>query len=139
MRRITAALFVALVVLPLGVGTSAQEGTPEIGTPPARTDVRLFVPAGPAGTKIGLDVVAEEEGTCFAGSSAAASRSDAWRCGVGNGILDPCFADPFLLPGDTGTLYCAEDPFSGDLIDLTLTEPLPEEGGERPNPAPGAR
>lgn len=134
--QIMSALFVALLLLQTEPGASAQDGTPEAEPSPARTDVRLFVPAGPDGPRAWLDIVAEEEGTCFAGSAAAASRSDAWRCGVGNGILDPCFADPFLIPGETGTLYCAADPFALDLIALTLTEPLPEEGGNDPTEAP---
>ncbi len=124
--------------LPVVGGAAAQggAGTPAAGSGPARTDIRFFVPVGPDGLRPGLEVVAEAGGSCFAGSSAAATRPDAWRCGVDNGILDPCFADPFLLPGETGVLYCAEDPFSRDLIELTLTEPLPEEGGNDLDPLP---
>lgn len=121
------------------VASAAQEAGsgPGSGSDLARTDVRLFVPAGPGGLGVGLAVTAREEGSCFAGSSAAATRGDAWRCGVGNAIADPCFADPLLAPGETGVLYCAQSPFAGDVVELTLTEPLPEAGGNEPVPLQG--
>lgn len=142
----SALLFPAAVALSLAlemlvplvaVAAGQAAATPAAAPDPVRTDVRLFVPAGPGGLNVGLAVTAREEGSCFAGSSAAATRGDAWRCGVGNGIVDPCFADPFMAPGDGGVLYCAESPFAGDVIELTLTEPLSAEGGNEPVPLQG--
>ena len=45
---------------------------------------------------------------------------------AGNQILDPCFASPFALTDDPGTLVCAESPFTDEVVQLTVTEPLPD-------------
>jgi len=61
------------------------------------------------------------EGSCWTGSIAVA-RPDAWRCMVGDNVLDPCFASP-------GKMYavCEPNPVTGDPgIRLKLTNPLPQ-------------
>ena len=97
-----------------------------------RTDVRFFLPINQGGLNVGLAAVAEERGSCHSGSLADAGRPDAWRCSAGNAILDPCFASPFALPDDPGQLACAESPFTGDVVLLTPTEPLPVQDANQP-------
>lgn len=61
------------------------------------------------------------EGSCWTNSIAVA-RPDAWRCMVGDNVLDPCFASP-------GKMYavCEPNPVTGDPgIRLKLTNPLPQ-------------
>ena len=132
-RRVVVVVFALVALATIGSTASSlarqADGAADGEASLTRTDVRYFIPVNPGGLNVGLAVVGEEEGTCFAGSSAAATRSDAWRCGAENGILDPCFADPFQLPGELGTLYCASNPFAGDVVEFTLTQPLPEDGG----------
>ena len=79
----------------------------------ARTQVISFVPPKTTGEQV--------SGSCFA-SSAAATRSDAWRCMVDSSIYDPCFS----LPGNTSSLVCVENPLdSSTFVTMTLTKPLP--------------
>jgi hypothetical protein len=72
-------------------------------------------------------VTADESSSCLVGSVADAGRPDGWRCVAGNAILDPCFASPFALSGDTDMPVCAESRFTNEVVRLTLTEPLPAE------------
>jgi len=79
----------------------------------ASTEVISFTP--PATTSQHLS------GSCFA-SSAAATRTDAWRCMAGNEILDPCFSQP----GSSSSVICVPNPTdSSTFVTLMLTEPLP--------------
>ena len=138
MRRLIA-LIVPLLLLAPGTPTAAatQDATPTTypaDAGPNRTDVRFFVPINPGGLNVGLAVTSEERGSCISGSLADAGRPDAWRCTAGNAILDPCFASPFALPDDPGTLACLESPFTGDVVQLTVTESLPEAGANRTDP-----
>src|SRR5438132_10979837 len=55
-------------------------------------------------------------GSCFAGSLAD-GRADAWRCSVGNQIMDPCFQGK-------GYLLCPPSPRAKP-VKLILTKPLP--------------
>jgi hypothetical protein len=60
------------------------------------------------------------DGYCWEGSIAD-TRPDAWRCFLGNFILDPCFSN------DTGTskfVICADSPWS-PVTKLSLTKKLP--------------
>ena len=130
------ALIVPLLLL--GPGTlaaattqDATRTTADADAGPNRSDVRFFVPINPGGLNVGLAVTSEERGSCISGSLADAGRPDAWRCTAGNAILNPCFASPFALPDEPGTLACLESPFGGDVVQLTVTEPLPEAGANR--------
>ncbi len=60
-------------------------------------------------------------GKCWTGSIAA-PRPDAWRCMIGNEIVDPCFAS-----ADRNFVICSPNPARGDPgFRLRLTEPLPK-------------
>lgn len=61
-------------------------------------------------------------GYCWTGSLTD-SRSDAWRCFLGNLILDPCFSNE---TGTSSFVVCADDPWSG-VSKLILTKPLPQD------------
>lgn len=121
-------LLLALMALESAVNaqqppTEAQRPASATQQPAAPTQVRLFAPFNPGGLAVGLAVTDEVSGNCFAGSVASPERPDAWRCSAGNAILDPCFQD---VTGGSGTLACAEEPFSADVVVLTLTEELPQ-------------
>ena len=59
-------------------------------------------------------------GKCWTGSIAA-PRPDAWRCMIGNDIVDPCFAT-----ADANFVICNPNPARGNPgFKLKLTEPLP--------------
>ncbi|MGO8943824.1 MAG: hypothetical protein ACLQJ7_09130 [Syntrophobacteraceae bacterium] len=61
------------------------------------------------------------EGHCWT-SSIAVTRPDAWRCMIGNEIIDPCFAS-----ADGKLVICDPNPAKGDPgFRLKLTEPLPK-------------
>ncbi len=60
------------------------------------------------------------DGRCWTGSIAA-PRPDAWRCMIGNEIVDPCFAS-----ADRSLVICNPNPLKGyPGFRLRLTEPLP--------------
>ena len=90
----------------------------------AVTQTRVFTPFNARGERVvGLAVTGEVEGGCDVNSAATPERPDAWRCSAENEVLDPCFQN---LLGDGGTLACAEDPFSAEVVMLTLSTPLPD-------------
>jgi hypothetical protein len=60
-----------------------------------------------------------KSGYCYTGSLAV-NRSDAWRCFVGNFILDPCFSSPRV----GGEVVCPGINLSSG-IEIRLTKPLP--------------
>lgn len=79
------------------------------------TEVIIFKPSLPD---------AKKTGSCWTGSIAN-TRTDAWRCQVGNSIFDPCFETD-----NPKQLICDASPFkekSGFV--LTLSEPLPKTKG----------
>jgi hypothetical protein len=83
------------------------------------TQVIAYVPPAPASS------TPVENGSCWTNSIAAPFRSDAWRCAIGNGISDPCFA----IPNSTGSLMCNVNPTMPDSTStfvLKLTKPLPQ-------------
>lgn len=90
----------------------------------AVTQTRVFTPFDAGGELVvGLAVTGEVEGSCEANSAASPERPDAWRCSAENEILDPCFQN-VLRDGEP--LACTEDPFSADVVMLTLSTPLPD-------------
>jgi eukaryotic-like serine/threonine-protein kinase len=63
--------------------------------------------------------VRDDRGSCFSGSDTSV-RSDAWRCAVGNILLDPCFSSAHV----PGVVICPDaDPTSG--VEIRLTRSLP--------------
>jgi len=92
----------------------AQPAPPAAPSPAARsTTVVTFTPALPTG--------APREGECWT-RSIAAPRDGAWRCRMGNEVVDPCFS----VPTQPGTVVCAPDPVTGDPgFPMRLTKPLP--------------
>ena len=57
------------------------------------TIVTVVRPFNHGAPRAGLRITATYKGSC-AGGSDATDRSDAWRCGFGNLLIDPCFSDP---------------------------------------------
>ena len=58
-------------------------------------------------------------GYCWESSNVTA-RLDAWRCFVGNSILDPCFSSAFA-----NNVVCPT-PWSDSGVEINLTRPLPK-------------
>lgn len=112
----------ALVVVGLAACTVAAPRARAASDSPAPTPATLvtkFVPALPAG-------VAARAGSCWT-QSIASSREDAWRCAMGDAIVDPCFS----VAGRTDVVLCGEDPATGELgFPLRLDAPLPARTGE---------
>jgi hypothetical protein len=92
----------------------AQPAPAAAPAPAARsTTVVTFTPAVPTS--------APRDGECWT-RSIAAPRDGAWRCRVGNEVVDPCFS----VPTRPGIVVCAADPANGDPgFPLRLTKPLP--------------
>ncbi len=112
--------YVLIALLCCGVAFAQQSSTT---TPATATQVRVFTPFNGGGLVVGLAVTDKVSGSCFASSAATPQRPDAWRCSAGNAIHDPCFQN---VLGDQKELACAQDPFSADVVLLTLTKALPE-------------
>jgi len=125
-RKIILVGVIVLVVL-FGVGqffasstliTSEQQQTQNQQTPP--TQVITYTPPAPSTS------TPVESGSCWTNSIAAAYRTDAWRCTVGNAINDPCFQ----IASSTNLLCGVNpaNPSSTDAFVLKLTKPLPAVG-----------
>jgi hypothetical protein len=91
---------------------------------PTATEIRLFAPLGPQGLNSGLKASQTVSGSCSGGSNKDHGRSDAWRCFGGSTIYDPCFNDP-----TSGSLACADAPWSASIVLLRLSEQLPTQFG----------
>ena len=96
------------------------------------TSVKVFSPF--EGTRLAknLTVGSTVSGSCWTGSIAS-SRSDAWRCMVGNDIIDPCYVS--RLSGDH-VAVCG-GPFSSRVTIIKLTAPLSSSEANPPNGARG--
>lgn len=84
----------------------------------AATQVVQYEPSQPASSTPAV------QGSCWTNSIAAPFRGDAWRCTVGNNIVDPCFQ----IPG-TQTLLCGANPANSAATStfvLQLTQDLPK-------------
>jgi hypothetical protein len=91
------------------------------GPAPAAAPTRLERWTAFRGGKVaaGIHVLERGRGSCFAGSLAD-PRADAWRCLLGNEILDPCFS------GGAGVVLCPDGtPDSRDAAEIRLRKPLP--------------
>ncbi|MBA2519395.1 MAG: hypothetical protein H0V24_07000 [Chloroflexia bacterium] len=129
-RLLLIALAAMLAIVLIGpIAGIAQDATPAADSATAslaRTDVRHFLPYGLDGLNPELTVVSEDSGVCAHESLSIPGRPDAWDCigGESSAIYDPCFADPFMIPDETGNLVCVDSPFSTEIVRFTLTEPL---------------
>jgi hypothetical protein len=73
-------------------------------------------------------------GLCKQGS-VAIKRRDAWRCGAGRRVRDPCFSSPRR----PGLVLCPDAAWKHTGLRLKLTSPLPRKGGNRLHPSLGAQ
>ena len=120
--------FVALTMIG-PIAALGQEATPESGGAAlVRTDTRYVIPFGPDGLNAGLTARETLTGTCTDDSIALSGRGDAFEClGDGNQIYDPCFENPFAPSDEPGQVACVPDPFSTEVVLLTVADPLPRE------------
>lgn len=91
------------------------------GACPAAASLRTAVTVYRAFTRGGSPTipVRHARGSCFT-SSETTTRSDAWRCTVGNALHDPCFSSPQAR----AVVICPNaDPTSG--LEIRLTRRLP--------------
>ncbi len=111
--------------------------TPALAQPVAVTQLRVFTPSVAGRLTTGIEVVEHVEGSCLARSLASPERPDAYRCEAGSAILDPCFLDPMV---GGAVLHCAREPFSLEVVELTVLQDLPERSAEPIDPDyPSAR
>jgi hypothetical protein len=130
MRRLLVLVSALVALVTLGpMAAVGQEATPEPGgTALARTDTRYVVPYGPDGLNAGLSVRETLPGICTDDSIVVSDRADAFEClGDGDQIYDPCFENPFAPSDDPGDVACVTDPFSSEVVLLTVDSPLPRE------------
>jgi hypothetical protein len=119
-----------LVAVAAGCGsekTSSPDRTQPVPTSTAQlapTSSHLFAPFNGGGVAAGVQVSKNAKGYCWEGSIAD-TRPDAWRCFLGNNILDPCFSNE---TGTSAFVLCADSPWSG-VTKLTLTKGLPRSLG----------
>jgi len=113
---------VALAATVLGLGLFTSLSWAEGNTSQAATEIKLITPFHEGHLGIGFAVTSQGSGKCFAESAASSARPDAWRCSMGNAILDPCLQN---VMGDPKLLACPSDPWSANVKLLTITEPLP--------------
>jgi hypothetical protein len=101
--------------------------------PPQTTSSHIFAPFN--GGEIASDVKIGKTGRgyCWTGSGAD-TRPDAWRCFLGNFILDPCFSNE---TGTSAFVICADSPWSS-VTKLRLTKPLPSSQGNAETADPTA-
>jgi hypothetical protein len=109
LRRLIAAAFLTALT---GAGAAVAAST---------TKVAVYRPFASGKLRSGLVVVHRLRGSCWT-SSLAVTRPDAWRCAVGNEILDPCFGGAL----GAGVVACVADPFSKAVDVLVLTKSLPQ-------------
>jgi hypothetical protein len=78
-------------------------------------------PVNPNGSlKSGISIAQRARGNCWT-TSISSSASNAYRCMIGNNIVDPCFAASRAAK----IVYCPMPSSSRKVLALTLTGPLP--------------
>jgi hypothetical protein len=82
--------------------------------------LHIFAPFNGGAVAAGLKISKTARGYCWEGSIAD-GRPDAWRCFLGNFILDPCFSNQ---ASTSAFVLCAVSPWSR-LIKLRLIKRLP--------------
>lgn len=112
LRRVTSC---ALVALALGASTAAR---PSGAVAAAHTTATVYHAFSYHGLVVPrVSVVA---GYCWENSNVT-RRRDAWRCFVGNDILDPCFSSALAF----GVVVCPR-PWSDTGVEIELSKPLPQ-------------
>jgi hypothetical protein len=106
--------FLVALALVVGVGPTLAAST--------QTKIVRFRVFTAGGQVIGVHVARTLRGSCFAGSIGL-PRPDAWRCIVGNEILDPCLESP---KSAAVPLVCVG---GNQGVALRLTKPLPTKLG----------
>ncbi len=101
----------------------ATAGSSLAATAPTR--IVHFRPFAADGRVVGVRVTRILRGSCWTGSIGL-PRPDAWRCMVGNEILDPCLESP---KGANVPLVCVTGTTA---VRLRLTKPLPEKYANGP-------
>jgi hypothetical protein len=107
-----------LAALVLAVGFASALAA---GGPTRIVHYRVFTPSGKL---VGVQISGTEKRSCFSGSIGL-PRPDAWRCIVGNEILDPCLQPP---QGPALPLVCVTN--ANHAVRLRLTKPLPKKLGD---------
>src|SRR5271167_394008 len=119
MRRCVGVMITMLALaLPLPALADAKAGT-------AATIYHAFTPHG----FVRLHT-RSKAGYCWEGALTT-PRLDAWRCFVGNYILDPCFSSSH----DRGIVLCPDAPWLKTGVKIRLTKPLPHAHGNRSAPS----
>jgi hypothetical protein len=116
--KFTCLAFILITIFLVNAGVAADSTV-------SRTQIKLLTPFSFGRLSNGLTASEKASGSCFTESVASGSRTDAWRCTTGNAILDPCFQN---VMGDAKVLACTRDPWSTNVVMLTLKAPL---AGER--------
>src|SRR4051794_10821635 len=101
----------------LGVLASALVGAAAGVAGSSSTIVTIVRPFDHAAPRTGLQITATYKGSCTGGSDAT-DRFDAWRCGFGNLLIDPCFSDP---AGGVPYVLCLRRPWGNEAIKLFVT------------------
>jgi len=130
MRRLLVLMSALVALTTVGpMAALGQEATPEPGgTALARTNTRYVIPFGPDGLNTGLTVRDTLTGMCIGDSIAVSDRADAFEClGEGDQVYDPCFENSFAPSDEPGDVACVPDPFSTEVVVLTVGDPLPRE------------
>jgi hypothetical protein len=130
LRLLAVAVLAGVMVAGIGrvLGGGSEEGAVPVSG--LATQVRRFQPWAEDGLALDLSVASITSGHCWSGSILDAGRADAWRCvAAGSVIHDPCFSNAF--PNTANVLACADSPFQGGIVLLTLTEPLPPDHANR--------
>jgi hypothetical protein len=117
-----AATVVALGAVAVGGAGSAAAAT--------HTKTTIFNPFTYSG-KPASHVDKTLRGYCWTGSLAS-DRADAWRCMVGNEIIDPCFSSAKA----GGIVLCsANGSWSSSLLEVELTKKLPSKYANKGKPS----
>ena len=127
MSKITLVRFslVAISLLVLAPSVDASHWTrSKAAATSIKTKPRVFRPFSPSGRS--LLRTKTRHGLCFTGSLATVRR-DAWRCFVGNGIVDPCFSSAHV----SGSVLCPRAAWKRTGIRLKLRQPLPRPHGRK--------
>ena len=106
--RIAVGLSTVLAVVLAGAAQAGRDATKIV-------HFRVFTSTGKV---VGVRVTHTLHGSCFSGSIGL-PRPGAWRCMVGNEILDPCLEAP---AGPKAGLVCV---FGNQAVRLRLVKPLP--------------
>jgi len=111
-------IFIALLVLGLGTWLGFTKILHKI---PTTTQVKLFKPWNLNSDELDkkFKVIETLEGDCWTASNEN-PRPDAWRCRVGNRIMDPCFSSNPTAK----VVACSSSPWSHKISLIQLTKPL---------------